>query len=63
MKCLLMAVSTLLSIADSAATRDRSLVDWLKDFKETIGGDPLFERLVSQIWSVHRANVKDNSTV
>jgi len=50
-------------MADSAATRDRSLVDWLKDFKDTIGGDPLFERLVSQIWSVHRANVKDNSTV
>merc|ERR1719249_148218 len=49
--------------AAEAGLINRGLVDWLKEFEETIGGDPLFERLVTQIWSVHRANVKDNSTV
>ena len=46
---------------DSAVPSDRSLVDWLKEFKETIGGDPLFERLVTQIWSVHRSNMKETN--
>ena len=30
---------------------------------EVIKDDPLFRRLVSQIWSVHRSNLKDNSTL
>ena len=28
-----------------------------------IENDPLFTRLVSQLWSVHRSNMKDNSTL
>ena len=43
--------------------QDRELMAWLKEFQDTIGGDPLFERLVSQIWTVHRKNLKDNSTM
>jgi len=45
------------------SAQDRELMAWLKEFQDTIGGDPLFERLVSQIWTVHRKNLKDNSTM
>merc|ERR1712029_693573 len=43
-------------------SQGRDLAQWLEEFKETIGGDPLFQRIVSQIWKVHR-NLKDKSTI
>jgi len=42
---------------------ERGVADWVQDFRERLGGDPLFERLVAQIWSVHRSSMKENSTM
>merc|ERR1712029_883446 len=70
-ECLVVSGYVLILVASSGAdgrlmgpgmSQGRDLAQWLEEFKETIGGDPLFQRIVSQIWKVHR-NLKDKSTI
>jgi len=57
--CLLVVVGA----ADAMVVDKRGLSGWLDDFKDTVGDDPLFARLVSQIWSVHEEGVHENATM
>jgi len=54
---------SLVGCAQSGKPPQRGLTDWLDDFKDTIGGDPLFERLITQIWSVHESAVHQNASM
>ena len=70
-KIILVALVFEISEVRSAATgveNQEELNRWLQTHRATttaipIENDPLFTRLVSQLWSVHRSNMKDNSTL
>ena len=64
---LVLKISEVRSAATGAEIREE-LNWWLPTHRATtpaipIENDPLFARLVSQLWSVHRSNMKDNSTL
>ena len=71
-KIFLVALVFEISEVNSAATgveTQEELNRWLQTHRGAtttaipIENDPLFARLVSQLWSVHRSNMKDNSTL
>jgi len=71
-KIFLVALVFEISEVNSAATgveTQEELNRWLQTHRGAtttaipIENDPLFTRLVSQLWSVHRSNMKDNSTL